>query len=413
MAVRQAREVRVLVPYVDGGLKPETLAAVRNSGLPFEAIVLEDDSAYHELIARAWAEAKTFIVVEQDIVPHPGALAELLLCPEPWCAFGYEYPPFGLYAGMGCAKFATELLVVLPTAMEETAGWSDATHPAKHWCRVDGWLKQWLIEHGARQHVHGQVTHLHKGRPAHDCTTPEQARQIRLENERRQAGGGQDSMSSGRPPTFSFLIPTHREDRPLWRCLDSLLPQLDRDDEVIVIGDTHDGPLPKVEKLVRGYDAMAPVGHFRYLELDAGAHDWGHSQLNYGLERATGQWLHCNDDDDIYAPGAVAIMREAARTSGGRPLLFRFQSYHFGGQVYWFERGRLERNYVGGHCLVTPNVAGKVGRWTPSYQGDFDYIAATIVLHVGWVDPNYPIWREEIIAIARPSAVVSMVPAWT
>jgi hypothetical protein len=82
-------------------------------------------------------------VVEQDIVPHPGALDELLACDEPWCAFAYDYPPFGLYAGMGCAKFSAELQLLFPTAMEETATWHDAKHPPKHWCRVDGWLKHY------------------------------------------------------------------------------------------------------------------------------------------------------------------------------------------------------------------------------------------------------------------------------
>jgi hypothetical protein len=216
-------------------------------------------------------------------------------------------------------------------------------------------------------------------------------------------GGGQGDVSTGRPPTFSFLIPTHRG-RPPWRCLDSLLPQLDRGDEVIVIGDTHDGPLPRVRQLVEGYDSLAPVGSFRYLELDAGAHDYGHSQLNYGLEHASGEWLHCNDDDDIYAPGAVATMRQAAHISGGRPLLFRFQSYHRG-VVFWVERGRLERHWIGGHCLVTPNVPGKVGRWGPSYQGDFDWIESTIAQHVGWLDQLSDLARR-IIAIRTEAAIL-------
>jgi len=117
-------------------------------------------------------------VVEQDIVPAPGALQELAQCPQPWCAFAYEYPPFGLYAGMGCAKFSRELLAQFPEALSDTAAWYDAKHPPKHWCRVDGWLKQYLLERGATQHIHGQVEHLHKGHPAHDCTTPEEAAAI-------------------------------------------------------------------------------------------------------------------------------------------------------------------------------------------------------------------------------------------
>lgn len=207
------------------------------------------------------------------------------------------------------------------------------------------------------------------------------------------------------PPTFSFLVPTHREDRPLERCLQSIAPQLGRDDEVIVIGDTHDGALPGVEALVGRYDAR-----FRYLAHDAGYHDFGHSQLNYGIAQARGSWLHVNDDDDIWAPGAVNLMRMHADGLGERPLLFRFVSYV--GMVFWCDRGRLERNWIGGHCLVAPNLPGKVGQWGPEYNGDFDYIEQTVMAHGG---PDSVVWLDPIVAIARPTLAVAAaygVTAW-
>ena len=109
------------------------------------------------------------------------------------------------------------------------------------------------------------------------------------------------------------------------------------------------------------------------------------------------------DDDDVYVPGAVAVMRKAATESDGRPLLFRFESYHRGADgermVFWAQRGLLARHYVGGHCLVTPNLPGFVGRFGVTYQGDFDYVESTINLHGG---PKVAIWRDEIIVIARP-----------
>lgn len=198
-------------------------------------------------------------------------------------------------------------------------------------------------------------------------------------------------------PTFSFLVPTHREDRPLRRCLDSVLPQMRPGDEVIVIGDTHDGDLPGVESLVSSYG-------FTYLALDTGFHDYGHSQLNLGLEHARGDYIHVNDDDDIWAPGAVGIMRATAANYPGRPLLFRFLSYV--GLVYWHTRGLFARNHIGGHCLVAPNLPDKVGRWSPEYSGDFDYLESTISLH-GGIDSA--VWCDQIVAVARPSRV--LVPA--
>ena len=190
--------------------------------------------------------------------------------------------------------------------------------------------------------------------------------------------------------TLSFLVPTHREDRPLARALWSIVPQLEDGDEVIVIGDIHDGPLPGVEALC---DEMGA----RYLEHDAGHHCWGHCQVGYGLEHARGQWLHVSDDDDIWTRNAAAYMREAARAWPGRPLLFRHLSY--GGMVFWETEGRLARNHIGGHSLVAPNVPGKVGRWTCDYSGDFDYVASCVAAH-GGVDSA--VWIDQLVNLARP-----------
>lgn len=167
----KADRTPVVLPFVEGGLRAETDEAALRSGLPVERVRLDGEDAYHDLVAGCWAGRESFITLEQDIVPHDGALREMADCPEPWCAFAYDYPPFGSYAGMGCAKFSADLIARFPDAMAETAKWHDDAHPPKHWCRVDGWLKKYLLERGATQHVHGTVKHLHRGRPAHDCVT--------------------------------------------------------------------------------------------------------------------------------------------------------------------------------------------------------------------------------------------------
>lgn len=192
---------------------------------------------------------------------------------------------------------------------------------------------------------------------------------------------------------FSFLVPTHREDRPLARCLNSIMHQMTSDDEVLVIGDTHDRELPRVERFVADYGPQ-----FRYVPFDAGHHCFGHCQLNYGLGLAQGDWLHANDDDDVWTPTAVIAMRRAAEEAPDRPHLFRFQSYF--GTVYWDQRGIVERNHIGGHCLLFPNVPGKVGRYTCDYSGDFDMIRQTLDLHGGDASA---IWHEDIVCVARPN----------
>jgi predicted O-methyltransferase YrrM len=176
----RAATTPIILTHVGGGLRPETSEAAARSGLPVVRTEMLGDGSYHAAVAARWAAGDSFITLEQDIVPHDGALRELAACPEPWCAFAYEYPPFGQYAGMGCAKFSRELIARFPNALAEIAAWSDEQHPPKHWCRVDGWLKKYLLERGATQHIHGVVRHLHRGYPAHDCVAaPPLPRDIR------------------------------------------------------------------------------------------------------------------------------------------------------------------------------------------------------------------------------------------
>lgn len=197
-----------------------------------------------------------------------------------------------------------------------------------------------------------------------------------------------------RRPSISLLVPTHREDRPLRRALESVRGQLKGHDEVIVIGDTCEGPLPGVEALVTEFGPR-----YRYAAHNAGVHDWGHAQLNYGMTLAEGDYIHCSDDDDVWAPGALEMFRAMAGiVSEPTPFLFRFLSYH--GLVYWTQQGHFERNWIGGHCLLMPNVKDKLGHFGSEYNGDFDYVESAVNHYGG---PAQAIWRDEIVAFARPS----------
>ena len=221
----------------------------------------------------------------------------------------------------------------------------------------------------------------------------------RIDEARDRSTASRNAVDPRPYPTFSFLVPTHREDRPLRRCLDSIAPQLQEGDEVIVVGDTHTRLLPGVEAVVAAYDAHWPAS-FRYLPHDAGHHCYGHCQLNYGLQRARGDYVHCNDDDDVWTPDAVTLMRKGVEAYPKRPLLFRFRSYM--GSVYWEEVGKMERDHIGGHCLVAPNTNGMLGRFTCAYNGDFDWIESTVSAYGG---PQQAIWIADIICHARPSGV--------
>lgn len=199
---------------------------------------------------------------------------------------------------------------------------------------------------------------------------------------------GSDCMNA---PTLSIVIPT--AGRPtLRRTLDSIAPQILPGDEVIVCGDTHDGPLRVTEEIVADYPFV------RYIELDAGGHDWGHAQINAALDLASGDYVLGQDDDDVFTPDAFACIRDRALAYPGQPLMTQFQSYW--GFVYWHTPGLIAQGHVGGHCLVVPNQPGMVGRFTARYEGDFDWIVDTLER---WQAQGIaPVWVDHICTVQRP-----------
>jgi hypothetical protein len=161
--------VLVTCPHA-GPIAPETTAALDASGFPWEAAdVSESQTSYTRLLERLWAAGKPFAVVEHDIVPHPGALAGLAACPEPWCAFPYQLGGI-MHAGLGCARFSASLLAAAPGAVERTWAESTDVHPPGFWCALDDRLSRSLRREGYARHVHGPpVAHLNPV-PSHGCT---------------------------------------------------------------------------------------------------------------------------------------------------------------------------------------------------------------------------------------------------
>lgn len=195
--------------------------------------------------------------------------------------------------------------------------------------------------------------------------------------------------------TLSILIPTHDGDG-LDRCLASLLPQLAAGDEVIVCWDTHDGRVADDARLI--WCSASP--HYTHdqlyiIEHDARHHCYGHCQLNEGITWATGDYLVFQDDDDVFADGALAAIRAAIDEAPGQPLMFRFVTHYR--LVLWAEP-RVAEGWVGGHGFVPPNQSDKLGLWTCRYEGDYDFITSTLA--------HYPedslVWREDVISVARP-----------
>jgi glycosyltransferase involved in cell wall biosynthesis len=191
------------------------------------------------------------------------------------------------------------------------------------------------------------------------------------------------------PPFLTVIVPTQGRDT-LGRMLSSIRAQREaRDVEVLVVEDTHGSVNSDVARQAATYDA-------RHLTHDAGHHCWGHCQINAALLKATGDYVAFQDDDDIYTLGTFdAIQHAAATLDELRPMMFQFRDYF--GRVLWDEpKAILTR--VGGHCIITPNVTSRLGRWGCRYEGDYDFIVQTLRHYA----PCQVSWISRVITVARP-----------
>ncbi len=185
--------MRVIVPYAT--LWPETKAALEADGRQCEYIYVGGSpTAYHDLIAGVWAEGHAFTVIEQDIAPYPGAVAELEACLQPWCGHPYWIgTTFGTY--LGCTRFSEEFVHANPGVMDECVAIADSATPPKYWGRVDTRLGQVLNDH------YGLTVHNHY--PAVDHLNPDKALR-----------GGINCTECGEPIAWKAVMRTP----PPWPC---------------------------------------------------------------------------------------------------------------------------------------------------------------------------------------------------
>lgn len=203
--------------------------------------------------------------------------------------------------------------------------------------------------------------------------------------------------------SLSIIIPTPGQGRPLKRCLRSIASQpLLPGDEVLVVGDCLDDPHPETG-LADVRALVADMGaQYRFIYTLPAEHDFGHTQINVGMVEAKGDYLVFQDDDDVFVAGAFGSIRAAAEEclvahGEHRPLLFRFVTRFR--TLVWANRV-LAEDHIGGHCFVVPNRKALLAPWTPRYQGDFDHVRGTLDKWPG--GDSAVVWREEVIAYARP-----------
>jgi glycosyltransferase involved in cell wall biosynthesis len=162
--------------------------------------------------------------------------------------------------------------------------------------------------------------------------------------------------------TFSVILAT--SGRPtLLRTLDSLLPQLEAGDELMIVRDA--------------------------------SGDAGDTPRNDAMPRARGSHLLFIDDDDVYVAGAFARMRRFAEENPGRIGIFKLE--YVVRTRRWVDPVLRYKN-VSTQTFLVPNVPGKLGRWkaTDRVAGDFAFIEETASLQ------GEPLFVDEVTVLARP-----------
>lgn len=177
----------------------------------------------------------------------------------------------------------------------------------------------------------------------------------------------------------------------LEQTLDSLLPQLADQDEVVVVVD---------RRFVRDLDGMRqyfdPSWRCRWFKM-IGRDTAGDAQRAYGIDHASGSHLAFIDDDDVYLPGALDQMRDHACD---RPVIFRMNHHLLG--VLW-RVPEVAYGNVGTPMFLVPNTPAKLGRWDqpPAVDpraADSGFIAGCVA------KMGEPVWREEVTVLVRPDA---------
>ena len=108
---------------------------------------MEHVDSYWGLMRGLWEEGETFIVIEHDVLPWPGAIQELQNCSEDWCSFTYEMKNgYGIYHAFGCTKFGKGLIEALPDAWMQIED--------HNWNRLDSQFCKLALMAGLVPHPH-------------------------------------------------------------------------------------------------------------------------------------------------------------------------------------------------------------------------------------------------------------------
>jgi glycosyltransferase involved in cell wall biosynthesis len=109
---------------------------------------------------------------------------------------------------------------------------------------------------------------------------------------------------------IEFIIPTYERTDHLMCTISSIRAQSSKKWKIHVVADCPpDGTMDKIIDYFKDDDRI------KFTILPERYNDWGHTPRNYGLERATEDWIVMTGEDNYYAPVFVDNFLEVANTN--------------------------------------------------------------------------------------------------
>jgi hypothetical protein len=116
----------MVVPYVEGRLHTLVPQLLSTYGFDPQYVKLVGDDGYQRLMKCLWRDKQDVVIVEQDILPWPGAIEELIACECAWGTYTYRTNnAIGVSHMLGCAKLTAGLMQVTDGIWDQWCRWSE------------------------------------------------------------------------------------------------------------------------------------------------------------------------------------------------------------------------------------------------------------------------------------------------
>jgi hypothetical protein len=134
----------IVVPYVDGMLRPRT---ARIEVAEFVRLPADDPQAYWRLLVRLYEHGSEFLIIEHDNWMSEGMIDEIMECPEPWCIRGYDRGG-AIMLALGVFRLRADVHRAYPDLLRREVP------PIINFDQCDGWFYTRLQIAGYKPHRH-------------------------------------------------------------------------------------------------------------------------------------------------------------------------------------------------------------------------------------------------------------------